>query len=102
MKPKIKLEKINFKKIGTRSDVSNFLWQKIIFWVAAIVVAIFLCASSYLIFRPLDQNIQAIIDKEIQSIKIIFDQKTLQELRSKKQPTKATENQSVKNPFLSF
>lgn len=92
--------KFDFSKLTKNNRHSS--WQKAVLGAVLISVAIYLIMAGYLFFRPLSQDIQDIIDQEISSSNISFDQKTLLMLKNRQEPPANTQTESGKNPFTPF
>lgn len=77
-------------------------WTKGVFWAIFICFVLFSGVNIYLLFRPLSKDMQDIIDKEVNSSNIIFDQKTIDILKSKQGPETQIVLPGGKNPFTSL
>lgn len=92
--------KFNIKKLQKQNK--NFNWQRAVFGAVAISALIFGIACAYLMIKPVDNNIKAIIDEEISAVDVIFDQKIIEEIEERQIPTEKKEPSSGKNPFTPF
>lgn len=96
--------KINFKEsLGNlRNSNLGSSWEKGIFIAVLVSLVIFLAANVYLIFKPIPDDLRAIIDEEINSSNITFDQKTIDSLKERQNPPESETPISGKNPFAPF
>ena len=97
---KMKALKIDLSKLSRSGRNSS--WQKAILGAIGISVVFYLLAAGYLFFKPLSTEIKDIIDQEVSSTNISFDQKTLEMLKSRQLPPANTQTTSGKNPFIPF
>jgi hypothetical protein len=91
---KLKTPEIN---ISLKAD-----WQKSLTLALFISVLIFGVAIIYLILKPIDKSISTIIDEEISSTNIIFNQKTIDLLGERRVPEEIQVSSAGKNPFAPF
>lgn len=77
-------------------------WTEGIFWAIIICFLLFTSANIYLMIRPLSNDVKEIIDQEVNSSNIIFDQKTIEILKSKQGPETKIILPGGKNPFISL
>jgi hypothetical protein len=98
-KPNLKLNlDINFfnkKNKGT-------LWQKGILGVNLLLALFIVLSCSYLFIKPISSEIKNIIDDEISSVDIIFDQKTIDSIEARQEPSSTKDTSVGKNPFAGF
>lgn len=96
---KLQLNK-NLKEIPVFNNKTS--WQKALFWTFLISFVIFSFSNFYILFKPIDKNIEAIIQDEISSTNITFDKKTLETIRIRQEPATVTAPEIGKNPFSPF
>jgi hypothetical protein len=77
-------------------------WTKGVLWAILICFIVFVIANTYLLFRPLSNEVKGIIDGEINSSNINFDQKTIDALKTRQVPNSPTVTPGGKNPFTSL
>lgn len=94
--PKITL-KLNLKDKGKGST-----WQKALFGVILATLILMTAATLYLIFRPISKDVREVIDQEISSSDIIFDQKTIDSIKERQTPSTIPDTSGGKNPFAPF
>lgn len=92
--------KIDLNKIKISNRNSN--WQKGISGALLISLGIFFLALVYLLVRPLSKDVQNIIDTEISSIDVVFDNKTIDMVKKRQEPNQTTAPTVGKNPFIPF
>lgn len=92
--------KEQFAKLLTSNSKTN--WAKSVFWAILICLALFICADVYLLFRPLASDVKGIIDDEVESVNINFDEKTLEGLRQKEDLSTPINLPKGKSPFTSL
>lgn len=97
-KPELKLN----LNINLRGKIKGTLWQKAIWAIMVVVLLLASLACVYLMFKPLSKDIKAIIDDEISSSDIIFDQKTIDSIKARQVPSVVPDTSSGKNPFSGF
>lgn len=94
--PNIKLN-INLGKVGGKSN-----WQRGIFWALAVALVVFVIACIYQLVKEPSKEIENLIDTEVSSINIIFDTKTIEDLKIRQQPAETVQPTVGKNPFIPF
>lgn len=99
---KIKSKKINidFKKLQKSSKNTN--WQRGVYLALLITLAIFVIGCAYLMFRPIPSSIKEIVDEEILSTDISFNESALNDIRERQNPTQTPKPETGKNPFTPF
>jgi flagellar motor component MotA len=102
MKSKLNINKINIKKLSRIIGKQKSSWHKGILLAASLSVVIFVAASAYLLFRPLNSDLKRIIEEEVKSTNIIFDKKTLEDIKKRHQPQTILESSGSKDPFSQF
>jgi hypothetical protein len=95
MKKEIKLRKIDLK-------ISKVNWQRGLYYSLLAITVLFIGLVTYIMFKPLDPELENIIKEEISSSNITFDQKTLDNLKKRLEPTPASQIPTSKNPFVGF
>lgn len=97
------MKKLNLKfNFNFLEQSKGSLWQKALMGVALATLGLMLVASVYLIFRPISKEVRTVIDEEISSTNINFDQKTLENIKARQVPSEVPASTSGKNPFTSF
>jgi hypothetical protein len=91
--------KEQLKRLLTANSKTD--WTKGVFWAIFICFVLFSAVNFYLLFRPLSKDMKNIIDKEVNSSNIIFDQKTIDVLKNKGPGTQII-LPGGKNPFTSL
>jgi len=97
---KLKIKKIDLKALIGKSK--GTMWQKAVMAALFSLAVLFTLGCAYLFFKPLAVDIKKIIDDEISSIDIIFDQKTIDGIKERQKPIENTSVTTGKNPFASF
>ncbi len=92
----------NLKELGIKLSNQKTMWQNGLFYAVIISLVIFICAMSYIFFRPLSSDMKQIINEEINSSNVTFNEKVIEDLSKKQQPIKSSETTVGKNPFLPF
>lgn len=92
--------KLNLKLLANRNR--GTVWQKSILGVLLALLVLMLGGCGFLFFKPLSTDIKNIIDEEISSVDIIFDQKTIKSIEERQKPSESIETTTGKNPFASF
>lgn len=97
------MKKINLKfNLNLKTKTKGTLWQKALLGVILATLVLTLAACAYLLVRPISKEVKAIIDQEISSSDINFDQKTIDNIKARQTPSIVPETSSGKNPFASF
>lgn len=89
--------KEEISKLASANAKTN--WTKGIVWAIFICFFLFLAADAYLLLRPLSPEVKNIIDSEVNSTNIIFDQNVLDSLKTKQGPEAPIISPTGKNPF---
>ena len=97
---KLEIKKIDIKALLGKSR--GTMWQKAVVAALLSMTVLFTFGCGYLSFKPLSADIKKIIDDEISSIDIIFDQKTIDGIKERQKPIENTGVTIGKNPFTSF
>jgi len=92
--------KIDFRSLSNKNK--GTVWQKAVLGVLIAILALTVGACGYLFIKPLSAEIQTIIDEEISSVDIIFDQKTINGIKDRQKPADNTAVTTGKNPFAAF
>jgi flagellar motor component MotA len=96
--------KLNFK-LDLRKlekNTQNTDWQRGLFISIVMIFIVFFFACAYLLIKPIPEEIKSRIDEEISSVDILFNEKTLEEIRSRQNPVQTESVSTGKNPFTSF
>lgn len=99
------MKKLKIKKIDLRALIGKSkgtMWQKAVLATLLSLAVLFTLGCAYLFFKPLPVDIKKIIDDEISSIDIIFDQKTIDDIKERQKPIENTGTTTGKNPFAPF
>jgi flagellar motor component MotA len=99
------MKKLEIKKIDLRALLGKSkgtMWQKAVMAALLCMAVLFTLGCGYLFFKPLSADIKKIIDDEISSVDIIFDQKTIDGVKERQKPIENTGVTTGKNPFASF
>lgn len=91
----IKLPKVNLVK-------KKINWQKSIFITLLLCIGVYIILLGYLFIKPISSEVQEIIKDELTTSDINFDQKTLDSLKKRQQPSTPSQAPIGKNPFLPF
>lgn len=92
---KIKLPKIN---LGTKKTS----WQKGVFITLILGLTSYVVLLGYLFVKPVSPEVKSIIEKELSTSDIKFNQKTLDSLQKRQQPQAPVQPATGKNPFIPF
>jgi len=92
---KIKLPKVNL-------GIKKTSWQKGIFITLLLGIVIYLVLLGYLFIKPVSPDIKSIIEKELSTTDVKFNQKTLDSLQKRQQPSAPAQPPTGKNPFIPF
>lgn len=92
--------KLNLKLLANKNR--GTVWQKSILGVLLALLVLSLVGCGFLFVKPLSTDIRGIIDTEISSVDIIFDQKTIKSIEERQKPSESVEATTGKNPFASF
>ncbi|MDD3678709.1 MAG: hypothetical protein PHT36_00430 [Patescibacteria group bacterium] len=92
--------KIDLRKLELNAQKTD--WQRGLLFSLVLIFVVFLLACGYFIIRPLPKDIKDSIDKEISSVDINFNEKTLDDIKARQNPTQLEEISTGKNPFTSF
>jgi hypothetical protein len=74
-------------------------WAKGVFYALLSCFVIFTLANAYLLFRPISKDVKEIIDQEVNSSNLIFDQKTIDLIKKRQEPNTVISLPAGKNPF---
>lgn len=97
------MKKLNLKlNFDIRAKSRGSLWQKALLGVIVATLLLMLGTSIYLAVRPISREVKEVIDEEISSSDIIFDQKTINNIKARQLPNAVPNTTSGKNPFASF
>lgn len=89
--------KEQFKQLVASNAKSN--WVKGVFYALLICFGVFVVANTYLLFRPISADVKGIIDEEVDSSNISFDQKTIDSIKKRQEPSTSILPSGGKNPF---
>lgn len=102
MKLNTNIKSIDIKKLGRRITSEKSSWQKSLLVAVLVSLVVFIAASAYLFFKPLNEEIKKIVEAEISSTNINFDKKTLENIQKRYQPQSTTQPTGSKDPFALF
>jgi hypothetical protein len=74
-------------------------WTKGVFFALFACFIIFALANVYLLFRPISKDVKEIIDQEVNSANLNFDQKTIDTIKKRQEPNTVITVPVGKNPF---
>jgi hypothetical protein len=74
-------------------------WLSGVFYALLLCFVIFLLANVYLLVRPISKDVKDIIDLEVDSSNLIFDQKTIDAIKKRQEPNAVISLPGGKNPF---
>lgn len=95
IKMKIKLPKINL-------GIKTTSWQKGVFITLLLGLLVYIVLLGYLFIKPVSPEVKDIIEKELSTSDIKFNQKTLESLQKRQQPSAPGQLPTGKNPFIPF
>lgn len=81
------------------SENAKTNWIKGVYWAVFACFILFLAANAYLLFRPVASEVKEIIDSDVNSSNINFDQKTLDSLKTRQGLDTPIVPPTGKNPF---
>lgn len=96
------MKKIDLNIKQLRMLNKNPDWQRGLLAATLLSLGIFALFLGYLLIKPINKEIKAIIDEEISSTDIIFDQKTIETLKKRQEPATLSAPAIGKNPFIPF
>lgn len=102
MNKNLNLKNLNLKKFVKQIGREKSSWQKGVLFAAIIVFVALLAACVQLVFKPLNQEIKGIVEEEVSSTNIIFDKKTLDDIKKRYQPQSTINPIGSKDPFAQF
>lgn len=102
MNKNLNLKNLNLKKFVKQIGREKSSWQKGVLFAAIIVFVALLAACVQLVFKPLNQEIKGIVEEEVSSTNIIFDKKTLDDIKKRYQPQSTINPTGSKDPFAQF
>ncbi|MBW6431592.1 hypothetical protein K0A96_00215 [Patescibacteria group bacterium] len=94
--------KINFNLNELASSNKGSDWQKGVYLAVIAVLFIFVLACIYLFIKPIPENVEDSIAKELEAVDISFNKKTLENLKARQNPIQPEEASTGKNPFAPF
>lgn len=96
------MKKIKFNTQEINKYNKNPDWQRGVLLAVITTLGIYFFALAYLFIKPVSSDVKGVIDREVSSIDIIFDQKTLDLLDKRQEPKNFTPPVVGKNPFVPF
>lgn len=97
------MKKLELKfKFNLREKTKNSLWQKALLGLALATLILIVASGAYFLIRPISKEVKAVIDGEISATDIIFDQKTIENIKARQVPSEVPTITSGKNPFTPF